>query len=175
MTNPSYVSDELTHFLGRSLPDHQSRYALLREILRTGWLKASHRDQLGPGIGGQSDGGKALSGNDAIKCTSVAFCDIPNNPAHSYEEVQLFGVAFDKRIMLHSGATPVHGSGNARHRGAGIGPKIVETGLISCAKRSEISNDLGSTWRHTMVPPAPNPCGPVRHGYRLMGQFSASE
>jgi hypothetical protein len=46
MTNLSYVSDELTHFLGRSLSDHQSRYALLREILRTGWLKASHRDQL---------------------------------------------------------------------------------------------------------------------------------
>lgn len=77
MTNPSYVSGELTHFLGRSLPDDQSRYALLREILRTGWLKASHRDQLGPGFVGHSDGGKALSGNDAINCTSVCFCDIP--------------------------------------------------------------------------------------------------
>lgn len=41
MTNPSYVSNELTHFLGRSLPDDQRRYALLREIVRTGWLKAS--------------------------------------------------------------------------------------------------------------------------------------
>ena len=40
-------------------------------------VKASHRDQLGPGFVGQSDGQKALSGNDAIKCTSVCFCDIP--------------------------------------------------------------------------------------------------
>jgi hypothetical protein len=52
MTNQSYVSNELTHFLGRSLPNDQLRYALLREVIRTGWLKASHRDQLGPGFVG---------------------------------------------------------------------------------------------------------------------------
>ena len=58
MTNPAYVSDELAHFLGRALLDDQRRYTLLREVVRTGWLKASHRDQLGPGFVGQSDGQK---------------------------------------------------------------------------------------------------------------------
>jgi hypothetical protein len=67
MTNSSYVSNELTHFLGRSLSDDRGRYAPLREVVRTGWLKASNRHQLGPGFVGQSDGQKALSSNEAIK------------------------------------------------------------------------------------------------------------
>jgi Putative abortive phage resistance protein AbiGi, antitoxin len=179
MTNPSYVSDELTHFLGRSLPDHRSRYALLREILRTGWLKASHRDQLGPGFVGQSDGGKALSGNDAIKCTSVCFCDIPVTTLGIHmKKYSPFGVAFDKRIMLYSGATPVHYvARNARHRGVGIGPRTVGDWFDRLRKEIQnFANELGTYAASHDGPPQflsklSSPDTP--HGHRLMGQFSA--
>jgi hypothetical protein len=179
MTNLSYVSDELTHFVGRSLPDHQSRYALLHEILRTGWLKASHRDQLGPGFVGQSDGRKALSGNDAIKCTSVCFCDIPvTTLATHMKKYGPFGVAFDKRIMLHSGATPVHYvASNARHRGVSVEPKTVGDWFDQLRKEIQtFAHDLGSyVASHDGSPrflfkrsPPDTP-----QGHRLMGQFSA--
>lgn len=35
-----YVSDELTHFVGRDLPDNEARYALLLKILRDGFLSS---------------------------------------------------------------------------------------------------------------------------------------
>jgi hypothetical protein len=35
-----YVSDELTHFVGRALPDYEQQYDLLVKILTSGWLIA---------------------------------------------------------------------------------------------------------------------------------------
>ena len=142
MTNPSYVSDELTDFLGRALLDDQRRYTLLREVVRTGWLKASHRDQLGPGFVGQSDGQKALSVNDAIKCTSVCFCDIPVKAlAVHMKKYGPFGVAFAKQRLRSGRAQPrcitlrvmqgIAVSASAREPWA--------TGLISYAKSCRTS------------------------------------
>ena len=179
MTNPAYVSDELTHFLGRALLDHQRRYTLLREVVRTGWLKTSHRDQLGPGFVGQSDGQKALSGNDAIKCTSVCFCDIPVKAlAVHMKKYGPFGVAFAKQLLLRSGATPVHYvARNARHRGVGIGPRTVGDWFDQLRKELQnIAHDLGSyvemhdgrpQFLAKLSPPDTPP------GHRLMGQVSA--
>src|SRR6266699_2897968 len=146
MTNPSYVSNELTHFLGRSLPDNQGRYALLREVIRTGWLKASHRDQLGPGFVGQSDGQKAISGNEAIKCTSVCFCDIPVTTLGVHmKKYGPFGVAFAKQLLLRSGVTPVHYV--ARHEGrprflAKLSPPNTPPGHRLMGQLSALQNDL---------------------------------
>jgi len=179
MTNPSYVSNELTHFLGRSLPDNQGRYALLREVIRTGWLKASHRDQLGPGFVGQSDGQKAISGNEAIKCTSVCFCDIPVTTLGVHmKKYGPFGIAFAKQLLLRSGVTPVHYvARNARHRGVGIGPRTVGDWFDQLRKELQnIAHDLGSyvephegrpRFLAKLSPPNTPP------GHRLMGQLSA--
>src|SRR5258708_1392135 len=179
MTNSAYVSNELTHFLGRSLRDDQSRYALLREVIRTGWLKASHRDQLGAGFVGQSDGQKALSCNEAIKCTSVCFCDIPVTTLGVHmKKYGPFGVAFAKQLLLRSGATPVHYvARNARHRGVGIGPPTVGDWFDQLRKELQnIAHDLGSyvaphegrpRFLAKLSPPNTPP------GHRLMGQVSA--
>jgi hypothetical protein len=179
MINSSYVSGELTHFVGRSLADHKSRYTLLREILRTGWLKASHRDELGPGFVGQSDGGKALSSNDAIKCTSVCFCDIPVATLNIHmKKYSPFGVAFDKRLMLRSGATPVHYvARNTRYRSVGVGARNVGEWFDQLRKEiqtfaynlgSYASSREGSPRFLSKLSPPDTP-----QGHRLMGQFSA--
>jgi hypothetical protein len=179
MNTPSYVSDELTHFVGRSLPDRPSQYALLHEILRSGWLKASHRDQLGPGFVGQSDGGKALSSNDAVKCTSVCFCDIPKTTLGIHmKKYSMFGLAFSKQLMLHSGATPVHYvARNARHRGVGIRPTTVGDWFDQLRKEiQDFANDLGSYAASHDGPPRflfKHSPPDTPHGHRLMGQFSA--
>ena len=154
MTNLSYVSNELTHFMGRALADHQSRYALLCEILRAGWLNASHGDQLGPGFVGQDDGGKSLSGNDAIKCTSVFFVIFPHDLDIRMRKYSPFGIAFDKRIMLRSGATPVHYvARNAKHRGIGIGPRTAGEWFDRLRKEIQMfAQDLDSYVRPTTVP-----------------------
>lgn len=159
MISGSYISDQLTHFVGRSLADDESRYALLREIVQTGWLKASHRDELGPGFVGHSNGGKALSSNDAVKCTSVCLCDIPIATLKIHmKKYSSFGLAFDKRLMLRSGATPVHYvARNARHRGVGIGPRAVGDWFDQLRKDVQtFAHDLGSyVTSHEGDPPLP--------------------
>jgi hypothetical protein len=69
MNTQSYVSDELTHFVGQAKPNNVERYALFLKILgdrfeptkpREGWLQASYREEFGPGFMMRSDGQKRL-------------------------------------------------------------------------------------------------------------------
>jgi len=138
-----YVSDELTHFVGRAkmlpdgTPDNAGRYELLLRVLgdrqpdprnaRQGWLQASYREEFGPGFGMHSDGQKRLSTNEAIKCTMLCFCDIPPGQLQIHmQKYGSFGIAFSKQFLVHRGATPVHYvPRNASNRSVGIGPRTV--------------------------------------------------
>jgi hypothetical protein len=44
-----YVSEELTHFIGRSLASQDEQFKLLVHILRSRWLQASYRMEFGAG------------------------------------------------------------------------------------------------------------------------------
>ena len=123
MSAQSYISDELTHCVGRAKPNDDERYALLVEILRTGWLKPS----LGPGFVMFSDGQKRLSTNEAITCTMLCFCDIPlEHLALHMQKYSPFGIAFSKKMLLDRGATQVYYvASNARNHAIGIGPGTV--------------------------------------------------
>jgi hypothetical protein len=142
MSTQSYVSDELTHFVGKAkkLPDgkpnNAERYALFLKILgdrfdlrapRRGWLQASYREEFGPGFNMRSDGQKQLSTNDAIRCTMLCFCDIPPGQLGIHiQKYGSFGIAFSKQFLLRQGAVPVHYvPRNASNRGVGIGPRTV--------------------------------------------------
>jgi hypothetical protein len=132
----SYVSDELTHFVGRAKTNDAERYALLLKILGgpqgraagpEGWLQASYREEFGPGFTMLSDGQKRLSTNEAIKWTMLCFCDIPPGQLKIHmQKYKSFGIAFPKQFLLRQGATPVHYvPRNARNRAIGIGPQNV--------------------------------------------------
>lgn len=108
-----YVSNELTHFVGRSFredPDRYERqYGLLKEIIESGTLKArkigsnnvvamSVKDQLR----------KPLSSNEAYYPYCVCFCDIPEESFGIHmSNYSQFGLSFPKHCLVKKGAHPV--------------------------------------------------------------------
>jgi hypothetical protein len=143
--NQSYVSNELTHFVGKAknlpdgMPNNAERYTLLLTILgdrfdndprvpRRGWLRASYTEEFGPGFTMRSDGQKPLSRNETVKCTMLCFCDIPPEQLEIHmQKYGSFGIAFSKQFLLRQGATPVYyvpRNANS-HRTFGRGPRTV--------------------------------------------------
>jgi hypothetical protein len=181
MNTQSYVSDELTHFVGRANPNAE-RYALLLKILREGWLRASYREEFGPGFTMRSDGQKRLSTNEAIKCTMLCFCDIPPEQLTIHmEKYGSFGIAFFKKFLIRQGATPVHYvPRNARNRAIGIGgPQNVadrfdelrvELQRVRVDLEEYVTRvDGAPTFLWKLSPPN------TPDGHRLLGRFSALE
>lgn len=106
MSVQRYVSEELTHFVGRSLgraPDgHEQQYRLLVNILRTGLL----------GTGGdvlvQQRVDQRFSDNEYYKANMVCFSDIPvPDLAIHMGKFSRFGLSFKKSFLIGRGANPV--------------------------------------------------------------------
>jgi hypothetical protein len=75
----AYVSEELTHFVGRHLVSEDDKFRLLVRILQTGWLQAGDRRKFSPGFILKADSSKNLTANDAVEVPVVCFCDIPRD------------------------------------------------------------------------------------------------
>lgn len=116
MSDQRYVSDELTNFVGASLPCDEDRYVLLIKILREDrfLVHPSHRDIA---LGGKEphtvrslsvDYGERFSSNKTFCGSYVCFCDIPvaDLGIHSHKYGS-FGIALGKQFLVRQGATPV--------------------------------------------------------------------
>jgi len=128
MCKVRYVSNELTHFVGRGLKTEEERFSLLVKILRTRWLRPSHREELGPGFTLMADTRKYLSSNEAVRAAAVCFCDIPADCLRIHmEKYGRFGLAFTKEYMLSRGASPVFyvAADAAPPAEPGIGPRTL--------------------------------------------------
>lgn len=107
-----YVSDELTHFVGKALPRHDCRYELLVKILRERRLAGRldwWRSPLDPPrIAMMINGEEPISCNKKFNGTYVCFCDIPvaDLPLHM-QKYSRFGLSFGKTFLTEQGATPV--------------------------------------------------------------------
>ncbi len=102
-----YVSDELTHFIGRgSQPDDQ--YALLLRILSTGLLaQPSYAAGVSPQLTVNYAG--SICNDDMFSPQIVCFCDIPEADFEIHmRKYSRFGIAFKKSFLVPKGATPVH-------------------------------------------------------------------
>jgi hypothetical protein len=112
-----YVSKELTHFVGRSLPSDDERYKLLLKILNDGLLKGTgitdkevESDNFYTNINFYSrDGSKGIFSNETlVETSSVCFCDIPVNDLgihiRKYKE---FGLSFFKDFLIKKRANPI--------------------------------------------------------------------
>jgi hypothetical protein len=139
MRKARYVSNELTHFVGRRLKEEE-RFQLLVKILRTGWLRPSHREEFGAGFILMADTRKPLSSmaetrkrpssdeSEAVRATAVCFCDIPANCLRIHmKNYGRFGLAFTKKYMLSRGASPVFyvAADAAAPPEPGVGPRTL--------------------------------------------------
>lgn len=114
-----YVSNELTHFVGRGLRDSERRYESLLQIVRSGLLKSPGQSdiQVEPGFKGPVTrikhsrtvlSNKSLSSNDKYQASVVCFADIPleDLPLH-IQKYSPFGLSFRKPFLTAQGANPV--------------------------------------------------------------------
>lgn len=109
MSARGYVSDELTHFVGRTLKSDDERFRLLVEIVRSGWL--SHRPEHNQYHETQfklyrraPPSQNALYDDELAVC----FCDIPFPGLGLHmSKYSSFGLAFLKPFLAAQGATPV--------------------------------------------------------------------
>lgn len=102
-----YVSPELTHFVGKELPE-ENQYQLLVSILVSGWLM--HRP-FNPGIAGniRINTMEPASENKMYNPQVVCFCDIPSGQDLEIHmrKYSRFGIAFAKPYLIARGANPV--------------------------------------------------------------------
>jgi len=112
MSKQRYVSQELTHFVGRDLRGtaecQENQYRLLTRILRQGELGKIHT---GPGWTVLMSGkgvGTPISSNKKVEVQQVCFCDIPIEDLDLHmRKYSQFGLAFTKKYLVTRGATPV--------------------------------------------------------------------
>jgi abortive phage resistance protein AbiGi (putative antitoxin) len=123
----AYISNHLTHFVGRSQESDQLRYDLLRKIVYDGrLLDPSHVGRRDPifrvvNPGDATDGleissypnvrhdlRSKLSDNALVQSEIVCFCDIPMEElAIHCSKYSHFGLAFSKSFLVAQGASPV--------------------------------------------------------------------
>ena len=106
MSVQRYVSDELTHFVGRSLSDQpqaeERQYQLFLNILRGGQLGTDKTKRI------SYTNATTLSGNEYYKPNVVCFSDIPvPDLAIHMDKFRRFGLAFKKSFLVAKGANPV--------------------------------------------------------------------
>ncbi len=114
MSLQRYVSDELTHFVGRSFRHeydaHERQFELLVRILKSG--------QLGNNLDSRVDhrAGRQFSGNEFYRSNVVCFSDIPVADLGIHmDKFSRFGLAFSKAFLAEKGANPVfYVAGNAK-------------------------------------------------------------
>jgi hypothetical protein len=106
--NQRYVSNELSHFVGRRQSEEEQYNLLVDIILKTGWLThPPHHDPAKPRTLGL-DLSKPISTDDMFKYQVVCFCDIPlSDLAIHTKKYSRFGLAFEKQFLIDRGACPV--------------------------------------------------------------------
>lgn len=103
-----YVSEELTHFVGRNLSSEEERYLLLLSILREGVLSfPPHFPRKGQQAATFSDD-QHLSTNMRYTTGTVCFCDIPPGDLHLHmRKYGRFGLGFRKSFLRGQSVNPV--------------------------------------------------------------------
>lgn len=102
-----YISDELSHFVGRGQDEGTQYDILVNKILKTGWLTYAPHDSSKP-RSASLDLSKPISTDDIIKYQVVCFCDIPVSELSIHVvKYGKFGLAFRKPFLINKGACPV--------------------------------------------------------------------
>ena len=104
-----YISDELTHFVGKSLSNENEQYDLLINILNSGWLTHPPHQHTDRNSGGFTlSRHLKLSENLMYSPEVICFCDIPLDDIGLHvTKYSRVGLAFSKSFLIEKGANPV--------------------------------------------------------------------
>jgi len=112
-----YVSQLLTHFVGRNVKPDEDQYQLLLRILKSGWLlssaMANEKPESLPNRVKQTSFSYPLDIsssdlNSVFISDVVCFADIPLADLHLHmQKYSLFGISFKKEFLIKKGASPV--------------------------------------------------------------------
>ncbi len=105
-----YISNELTHFVGRRLPTEDKQFALLVKILKTGRLRAAGLEkEENEDVGAlRFRPGRRFSENEMYEPSMVCFCDIPVADLGIHiSKYSRFGLALSKHFLIGKGVAPV--------------------------------------------------------------------
>jgi len=105
-SNQRYISNELTHFVGRGKKTDE-QYRLLVKIVNEGWL--SHPPHNPNIVGNVMVNSEArISQNEMYNPQVVCFCDIPISELGIHmEKYNPFGLSFSKDFIVSAGGCPV--------------------------------------------------------------------
>jgi hypothetical protein len=98
-----YVSDELTHFVGRNMADDENRYILFMKILTSGLMT-------NPNVGSHLEIKltSKVSENEMFNPKVICFCDISIGDLEIHKQKYgPFGISFLKTYLAQKGANPV--------------------------------------------------------------------
>ena len=103
-----YISNTLSHFVGRSLNSDEDRYNLLIKIINDGQLLANVKnpDNLKYSVNNTylSD----INGELFTEYCCVCFCDIPEDKLSIHtNKYSKFGIGFEKNYLVKKGCRPV--------------------------------------------------------------------
>jgi len=103
-----YVSQELTHFVGRCLKTDEERYSLLVKILKSGWLTPGSVQNPKENVRTLLTVSGAKFSEGMYDPQVVCFCDIPVADLRIHmEKYKQFGLAFTKEFLIKKEARPV--------------------------------------------------------------------
>ena len=104
----AYVSDDLTHFVGRHLrSDEEEQYETFLSILRSGRLLPGGKEVSGEAMWA-SFGGTSLCAETMFLPNVVCFSDIPEGDLGLHmSKYGRFGIAFAKKWLIPRGVNPV--------------------------------------------------------------------
>ena len=116
MSQQRYVSEELTHFVGRGLSEEEQYSVLVDKILKTGWLLAypsvfsvsEAEELLARKSGVVYSPQPSIPSEDMMEHLVVCFCDIPITDLEIHmRKYSRFGLSFLKPFLVEKGANPV--------------------------------------------------------------------
>ena len=113
-----YISNELTHFVGKKDKTPDEQYERLRKILNEGKLVHNLTGKI---VGISASGGPTsgvlmkicpntkLSNNEMFNPEMVCFCDIPVGDLNLHiQKYSPFGLSFEKNFVVQHGGAPVY-------------------------------------------------------------------
>jgi|SRR5271166_952856 len=107
MSTQRYVSNELTHFVGRGMGENEQYDVLVNQILKPGWLTFPPHDRR-PYRSTVLNLETTISDGKMIATQVICFCDIPlADLAIHMNKYSRFGIAFRRDFLVALGANPV--------------------------------------------------------------------